>query len=884
MKSLSQIRSAYLEFFVKKKHEQTPSSSLVPVNDPSLLFTNAGMVQFKNYFTGAETAPSPRAVSAQKCLRAGGKHNDLDNVGYTARHHTFFEMLGNFSFGDYFKEEAIFYAWEFLTKEMGLSKEKLLVTIYTEDEEAGKLWKKITGLSEDKIIPISSSDNFWSMGETGPCGPCSEVFYDHGEKIAGKAPGSGDEEGDRFIEIWNLVFMQYEQLSQKKRITLPKPSIDTGMGLERMAALLQGKHDNYDTDLFRTLIKASVEISSVPAEGKHKASHRVIADHLRAMCFLIADGVMPSNEGRGYVLRRIMRRAMRHAHLLGVSEPILWKLVPILVSEMGAAYEELPRAEALIRQTVRDEEERFQEMLWRGLKLLEEELAKLGSKKTLPGKIAFRLYDTYGFPLDLTEDALREKNIKVDEKGFHDAMEKQRAKARMNWAGAGGEAMDEKWFALQKKIPPSEFVGYQASSAMGRVEALLVDGKIVQSAKAPCNIELIVNQTPFYGESGGQIGDSGVISKKGSQIIITDTKRKPGGLYVHIGKLKKGELVPGDEVSLEINEERRSAIRANHSATHLLHEALRRVLGEHVTQKGSLVEAERLRFDFSHPSAISAEQIAEVEAIVNDKIAQNGKVSTRLMTPQEAKKEGALALFGEKYGDEVRVLSMGQEKKGSREQYYSIELCGGTHVGRLGEIMMCKIIGQSAIGSGVRRIEALTGKGLYEHFVSEEKIIQENCALLKTSPAELSGRIAAIYKERKSLETELRSLKKKFAMGGGAKKEEEVENINGVPFLAKIISGMEARELPPLIDEGKEKFGSIIIALIAEREEKLSIAIGVSEDLLSRFNAVELVRIASEKLGGKGGGGRADMAQAGGTNAANAPKALDAIRQAIKKA
>ncbi|MGV8997814.1 MAG: alanine--tRNA ligase [Parvibaculaceae bacterium] len=885
MAGLNEIRSTYLEYFRKNGHEVVASGSLVPTNDPTLLFTNAGMVPFKNVFTGQEKRPYVRATSSQKCVRAGGKHNDLDNVGYTARHHTFFEMLGNFSFGDYFKPDAIEFAWNLITKEFGLPKDRLLATVYHDDDEAHGLWKKIAGLSDSQIIRIPTADNFWSMGDTGPCGPCSEIFFDHGPKIPGGPPGSADQDGDRFIEIWNLVFMQFDQVAPGDRRPLPRPSIDTGMGLERVAAVLQGTHDNYATDLMRALIVASAEASKSDPDGPHAVSHRVIADHLRSSCFLIADGVLPSSEGRGYVLRRIMRRAMRHAQLVGVTEPLMWKLVPALVRWMGDAYPELRRAEALITETLKLEERRFRETLVRGLKLLDEELEKIGSGKVLSGEVAFRLYDTYGFPLDLTQDALRPQGIQVEQAGYDVAMQKQRQDARAAWSGSGQKATETVWYELREQVGASEFLGYELESAEGKIVGLVVDGAPVESVKAGQEACIITNQTPFYGESGGQVGDTGVLfAGSGAEFEVTDTLKKLGDMVVHFGTLKRGALKVGDVVEMKVDVARRTATRANHSATHLLHEALRRVLGEHVTQKGSMVSPERLRFDFSHPKPMTAEEIAEVEAIVNRVIRQNRDVSTRLMTPDEAIEAGALALFGEKYGDEVRVLAMGINDD-TNGKHYSVELCGGTHVHRVGDIAIFKIISETAVASGVRRIEALTAEGARLYLVEQDRLLREAAGALKTSGEDLPGRVVALMDERKRLDRELNDAKKKLAMGGGAAAGGEASaalNIGGVNVVARVLPGVSPKDLRGLIDEARQQIGSGVVALVAVSEDgKGAIAVGVTADLTSKFNAVELVKAGSMAMGGAGGGGRPDMAQAGGPDGDKAEAALEAVKAAM---
>ena len=884
---IADIRAQFLDYFAGHGHTKMASSPLVPLNDPTLLFTNAGMVPFKNYFTGQETAPVSRAVSSQKCVRAGGKHNDLDNVGYTARHHTFFEMLGNFSFGDYFKEEAIYFAWQFLTKDMQLPAEKLLATVYADDDEAFDLWKKIAGLPDDKIIRIATSDNFWSMGDTGPCGPCSEIFYDHGEAIAGGPPGSPDEDGDRFIEIWNLVFMQFDQQGDGTRVPLPKPSIDTGMGLERIATVLQGQHDNYDTDLMRHLIEASADMSGQAMDGAFRMSHRVIADHLRSAAFLIADGVLPSNEGRGYVLRRIMRRAMRHAHMLGTKEPLLWQLFPALKLQMAAAYPELERADALIVETLKHEESRFRDMLGRGLRLLEDEVDGIKGKK-LAGEVAFKLYDTFGFPLDLTQDALRERGLSVDTDGFDKAMEKQRAEARANWSGSGSEATETIWFDLRNDLGATEFVGYQSEAAEGQVVAILQDGAEVEVASAGSEVSVLLNQTPFYAESGGQVGDSGVLKDDTDlHVDITDTQKKLGALHVLRGTVTAGTLRKSALLHQQVDGARRQAIRANHSATHLLHEALRRVLGAHVTQKGSLVSDASLRFDFSHPKAMTDAQILETEMLVNQVIRENDQVTTRLMTPDEAIEAGALALFGEKYGDEVRVLSMGQAPDGDRP-HYSVELCGGTHVNRLGDIGLLKISQEGAVASGVRRIEAYTGAGALAFIAGQETVLRETTDLLKISAQDVPNRVGKLLDERKQLERELADAKRQLALmggaGGTAAQDDGARDINGITLIARCLDGLPAKELRGLVDDGKKQIGSGVVVFIGIDNGKAGIAVGVTADLTDRFDAVELVKLGAEKLGGTGGGGRPDMAQAGGSDVTGGAQAIAAIEQAIEAA
>ncbi|MEC8087093.1 MAG: alanine--tRNA ligase [Pseudomonadota bacterium] len=874
----NEIRSAFLGYFAGNEHEIVESSPLIPHNDPTLLFTNAGMVQFKNVFTGLETRPYHRATTSQKCVRAGGKHNDLENVGYTARHHTFFEMLGNFSFGNYFKDVAIEYAWNLVTKEFGLPAKKLLVTVYSEDEEAFVLWKKIAGLKEDRIIRIPTSDNFWSMGDTGPCGPCSEIFYDHGEIIPGGPPGSADEDGDRFIEIWNLVFMQFEQIDTETREELPKPSIDTGMGLERISAVLQGKHNNYEIDLMCNLIEASAVASGVAPDGNHLFSHRVIADHLRASSFLIADGVLPSNEGRGYVLRRIMRRAMRHAHIIGCEEPLLWRLVSSLVREMGNAFPELERAETLVSETLKLEETRFRETLGRGLHLLNQETDKLGDGEVLDGDIAFRLYDTFGFPLDLTEDVLRGQGRSVDKVGFDEAMERQRSEARKNWTGSGSVADESVWFDLRASIGATEFLGYTTETADGVVVALIVDGNLVDEVNEGSEVDLLVNQTPFYGESGGQQGDAGRFSTEKAEIVISDTTKKLGDLHIQKGMVLKGTLKVGDAGVLSIDRGRRSSLRAHHSATHLLHEALRRRLGDHVTQKGSLVSPDRLRFDISHPRAISVEELHDVECEVNRRIRLNTPVETCLMTPDEAIEQGAMALFGEKYGDEVRVVTMG-----GNDESFSVELCGGTHVSRTGDIGFFHIVAESAVASGVRRIEALAGATAEAHAFDKENLLTQVANELKTSAEDVHGRVRGLIEERKKLEREVSELRRKLATGAGTGPDgsNSVIEIAGVKYAPRLLEGIPGKELKSMADQIKKELGSGVTAIISVESGKASIVVGVTSDLTDRVNAVDLVRIGSAKLGGKGGGGRADMAQAGGPNGGAAQFALDAIAEGI---
>jgi alanyl-tRNA synthetase len=889
MSGVNEIRSAFLDYFRKNDHEVVPSSPLVPRNDPTLMFTNAGMVQFKNVFTGLEQRPYSRAATSQKCVRAGGKHNDLDNVGYTARHHTFFEMLGNFSFGDYFKERAIELAWKLLTKEFGLPAEKLLVTVYHTDDDAADLWKRIAGLPDHKIIRIPTSDNFWAMGDTGPCGPCSEIFFDHGEGIAGGPPGSPDEDGDRFIEIWNLVFMQFEQVTKEERIVLPRPSIDTGMGLERIAAVMQGEHDNYDIDLFKALIRASEDATGVRAEGKNRASHRVIADHLRASSFLIADGVLPSNEGRGYVLRRIMRRAMRHAQLLGAAEPLMWRLVPALVREMGQAYPELVRGQALITETLKLEETRFRKTLARGLGLLADATETLDSGGRLDGATAFKLYDTYGFPLDLTQDALRQRGISVDLEGFNAAMARQKAEARASWAGSGEAATETVWFAVRENTGATEFLGYDTEQAEGIVLALVKDGAVADTAVSGETVSIVVNQTPFYGESGGQVGDTGTISGEGFSIEVTDTQKKGDGLFVHSGRVVKGTVTTGAAVELKVDHARRTRLRSNHSATHLVHEALREVLGTHVAQKGSLVAPERLRFDFSHPKPISAEELERVERMANEIVVQNSPVSTRLMSVDDAIAEGAMALFGEKYGDEVRVVSMGTGIEGAKAgKPYSVELCGGTHVSATGDIGIVRLVSEGAVAAGVRRIEALTGEAARKHLDEQDRRLKAVAGILKVSPADALSRVEALVEERRKLEKELIDARKKLALGGGSgngASGQEGEVVAGVGFLGRSVSGVSPKDLKPLADAGKSSLGSGVVVFVGAADDgKASVVVAVTDDLTGRFSAVDLVRVASSALGGQGGGGRPDMAQAGGPDASKADEAIAAVKSAMAAA
>jgi len=879
MKSLSDIRAGFLEFYRERGHAIVPSSPLVPRNDPTLLFTNAGMVQFKNVFTGAEKRSYSRATSVQKCVRAGGKHNDLDNVGYTARHHTFFEMLGNFSFGDYFKEEAILFAWDYVTKTAALPKDKLLVTIYPSDEQARALWKKIAGLPDGRII--GHEDNLWAMGPVGPCGFCSEIFFDQGEEVAGGPPGSPDEDGDRYLEFWNLVFMQFEQIDESSRVDLPKPSIDTGLGLERLAAIQQGVHNNYEIDLFRHLIEISEEASGARAVGEALASHRVIVDHLRATSFLIADGVLPSNEGRGYVLRRIMRRGMRHAHLIGSKDPLMYRLVPELVAEMGVAYPELKRAEALIAETLKLEETRFRETLARGLKLLDEATGSLKAGGSLAGDVAFKLYDTFGFPLDLTQDALKARGIGVDTDGFATAMAKQKADARKAWAGSGEAATDAQWFAILDEVGKTEFLGYDTEEAEGTVVALVKDGERVSAAKAGETVLVLTNQTPFYAESGGQVGDTGMLKSARAEGTVTDTEKKLGALHVHVVELTKGELMVGDSVDLRVDGERRRATRANHSATHLLHAALKRVLGPHVSQKGSLVAPDRLRFDFSHPKAVTLDELERIETLVNEVIRQNSDVATRLMPTDKAIEAGAEALFGEKYGEEVRVLTMGDDP--AADKPYSVELCGGTHVRRLGDIGLFTILSESAVASGVRRIEALTSEGARRYLSQQAELAREAAAALKTNVPDLPARVAQLAEERRRLERELGEAKKALALAGPASggHSDDAKSIGGISTVLRVVEGVSAKDLKSLADDAKTKLGSGVVAFVALADGKASLVVGVTEDLKDRFSAVDLVRLGAEALGGKGGGGRPDMAQAGGPDGTRAAEALAAIERRL---
>ncbi len=894
MTSAKDIRRAFLDFFAQHDHMVVPSSPLVPRNDPTLMFTNAGMVQFKNVFTGVESTAFPRAVTSQKCVRAGGKHNDLDNVGHTARHHTFFEMLGNFSFGDYFKDVAIELAWKLLVHEYGMSADRLWVTVYAEDDEAYGLWRKITSLSDDRIIRIPTSDNFWSMGPTGPCGPCSEIFYDHGDHVPGGPPGSPDEDGDRFVEVWNLVFMQYEQITPESRVDLPRPSIDTGMGLERLAAVLQGTPDNYETDLFRVLIEASAQASHSDPDGDHKISHRVIADHLRASSFLIADGVLPSNEGRGYVLRRIMRRAMRHAHLIGCEEPLMYQLVPALVGEMGQAFPELIRAQPLVTETLKLEEERFIRTLSRGLMLLGDALDQLPDGAILPGETAFKLYDTYGFPLDLTEDALRAQGRKVDVDGFNTAMERQRVEARAAWTGSGEAETETIWFEIREQFGATEFLGYETEISDAKVLAVVVDGKKTNQADAKSDVLIVLNQTTFYGESGGQVGDTGTLTfGEGGTVRITNTLKKLGNVIVHAGMVSGGVLKVGDDVHLFVDNVRRDKIRANHSVTHLLHRALRDILGGHVTQKGSLVTAYRLRFDISHQKPVTLDELSHVEDRVNAVVRLNSAVSTAIMTPDEAVEKGALALFGEKYGDEVRVVRMGANvdltpateiatNAHDEDQSFSVELCGGTHVRRTGDIAMFTITSEGAVASGVRRIEALTGEAARRYLNQQADTLRDTAGLLKAPVAEVPIRVAALLEDRKKLEKELADARRTLARGGnGNGNQSSVRELAGTKFIGRLLDGVLPKELRGMIDDAKGQVGSGVVVLVTVNDGKVALATGVTDDLTGQYNAVDLIRIGAAAVGGKGGGGRPDMAQAGGPNGDHADAAIEAIADAI---
>lgn len=879
MRTVNDIRSTFLDYFEKQGHAVLPSSPLVPRNDPTLMFANSGMVQFKNLFTGLENRSYTRATTAQKCVRAGGKHNDLDNVGYTARHHTFFEMLGNFSFGDYFKSDAIPFAWQLITRELGIDAKKLIVTVYHTDDEAVEIWKK-TGVPEDRIIRIATNDNFWMMGPTGPCGPCTEIFYDHGDHIWGGPPGSPDEDGDRFVEIWNLVFMQYEQLEDGTRRDLVAQSIDTGMGIERVAALLQGTNDNYATDLMRSLIEASADVTSTDPDGPGATHHRVIADHLRSTSFLIADGVMPSNDGRGYVLRRIMRRAMRHAHLLGAKDPVMHRLVPALVRQMGAAYPELGQAQPLITETLEQEEKRFKQTLDRGLKLLDDELSNLPEDADLPGDAAFKLYDTYGFPLDLTQDALREKGRSVDTSGFDAAMEQQKAKARAAWSGSGEATDATVWFDVAEAAGPTDFLGYDTETAEGLIVALVVDGNQVETVPEGAEVQIALNQSPFYAESGGQVGDTGIIRTETGEAQVTDT-RKTAGVFVHLATVTKGSLSNGEAAILEVNHKRRSAIRANHSATHLLHEALRGALGDHVSQRGSLNAQDRLRFDFSHGKALSKSELTMIDQEVNAYIRQNSLVETRIMTPDDARALGAQALFGEKYGEEVRVVSMGLQPgsgKGSGADTYSLELCGGTHVRHTGDIGAFVTLGDSASSAGVRRIEALTGAAALDYLRGQDQVVAQVADVLKAQPQDVPDRIKALLDERKALAGDVAQLRRDLAMAGGDKETLQGEDVNGTAFMAQVLSGVTGKDLPPLIDAHKAQIGSGAVLLIAEADGKVAVAAGVTDDKTATVSAVDLVKAAVAEMGGKGGGGRPDMAQGGAKDASNAQAAIAAAK------
>jgi alanyl-tRNA synthetase len=879
MTSVNDLRSSFVDYFARNGHEAVPSSPLVPRNDPTLMFTNSGMVQFKNTFTGVEKRPYSRATTAQKCVRAGGKHNDLDNVGFTARHHTFFEMLGNFSFGDYFKPDAIELAWNLLTKDWALPKEKLMVTVYQDDDEAMALWKKIAGIGEDRIVRLGAKSNFWQMGDTGPCGPCSEIFYDHGDHIWGGPPGSPEEDGDRWIEIWNLVFMQYEQHGDGSRSGLPRPSIDTGMGLERIAAVMQGVHDNYDIDLFKALISAAANATGADINGEGNRSLRVIADHLRSMSFLIAEGVLPSNEGRGYVLRRIMRRAMRHATLLGSNEPVIYKLVPALVREMGQAYPELTRGEALISETVRLEEGRFLKTLGRGLQILADETKDMGEGAVLNGGTAFKLYDTFGFPLDLTEDALRLRGITVDQPGFDAAMAAQKAEARKNWAGSGEAGTDTVWFGLADKLGPTEFLGYETETAEAEIKVLLVDGKEVSELAAGQDGIVVVNQTPFYGESGGQVGDSGVIKGEGVSATVNDTN-KYQGVFAHRVSVTEGTLKVGQAVELVVDHARRSAIRSNHSATHLLHEALRLVLGDHVAQKGSMVSADRLRFDFVHTKPMTPQEMAEVEDIANTIILQNAPVETRLMGVEEAKESGARALFGERYGDEVRVVAMG--KPTGNGLGWSVELCGGTHVRQTGDIGLVSIVSETAVAAGVRRVEALTGNAARRRGNDNTQLVASAAGLLRSGTHEVLERIEALQNQLKSAEKALSDARQKLALGGSGEAGNAEENINGVTFVGRVVEGIAAKDIKSVVDAEKKRIGSGVVVVVLKGEDgKGTVAIGVTDDLTSKFAAGTLIKSATAALGGQGGGGRPDMAQGGGPDASKAEDAVAAIRTAL---
>ncbi len=886
MPSLNDVRSTFTDYFVGQGHARVPSSPLVPRNDPTLMFVNSGMVQFKNLFTGVEHRDYVRATSAQKCVRAGGKHNDLDNVGYTARHHTFFEMLGNFSFGDYFKEDAIRMAWELVTRDLAIPADRLIVTVYHEDEEAASLWRRIAGLSDDRIIRIATDDNFWTMGPTGPCGPSSEIFYDHGDHVWGGPPGSPDEDGDRFVEIWNLVFMQFEQHEDGRRTTLPNQSIDTGMGIERVAALLQGTNDNYATDLMRDLIEASAHATHTDPDGPGNIHHRVIADHLRSTSFLIADGVLPAGDGRGYVLRRIMRRAMRHAHLLGAADPVMWRLVPALVRQMGQAYPELVAAQPVIEETLRAEETRFRQTLDRGLRLLDDELANLPDGEDLPGAAAFKLYDTFGFPLDLTQDALRERGRAVDTDGFETAMAAQKAQARAAWAGSGEVADAGVWFGIADRHGATEFLGYSTTTVEAQIIAIVVDGAEAGSASTGQTVQIVVNQTPFYAESGGQVGDTGTIIGPCGRARVTDTRRI-GGVFVHFVEVDDGSLAVGEGARLIVDPHRRALIQANHSATHLLNQALRDVLGDHVAQRGSLNAPDRLRFDFSHGKALTLEEISAVEAAVNRAVRENTGVATRLMSPDDARAMGAQALFGEKYGDEVRVVSMGQGPdtgRGSDGTTWSIELCGGTHVARTGDIGLAVVTGDSASSAGVRRIEALTGAAAFDYLSAQDHRLAEIALALKARPDEVTDRVRGLVDERRALEVQVAQLRRELAMSGGGAAPTAPRDIGGTAFIGQVMPGVGGRDLPALIDTMKAQMGSGVVVLIADAEGKAAVAAGVTADLTGRISAVDLVRAAVAELGGKGGGGRPDMAQGGGRDAANADAAIAAAAGLVERA
>ncbi len=879
MPSLNDIRSQFLGYFAQHQHRIAPSAPLVPQSDPTLLFVNAGMVPFKNVFTGQETPASPRTASSQKCVRAGGKHNDLDNVGYTARHLTFFEMLGNFSFGDYFKEGAIDLAWRLITRELSLPVENLLVTVYAADEEAAALWRKIAGLPDRKIIRIPTADNFWSMGDTGPCGPCSEIFYDHGPDVAGGPPGSADEDGDRFVEIWNLVFMQFDQASDGKRTPLPKPSIDTGMGLERITTVLQGVHSVYETDLFQSLIAASEALTGRKAEGEDAPSHRVIADHLRSSCFLMADGVSPSNEGRGYVLRRIMRRAMRHAHLLGAKDPLMHRLAPTLIAQMGAAYPELSRARAMIEATLKDEEERFQRTLGRGMALLDEATKGLAAGDVLPGETAFKLYDTYGFPLDLTQDAVRARGLSVDTDGFEGEMATQRSRARDAWKGSGQKAQGAVWLALRDRLGPTVFTGYDDTETTGEVLALVRAGDQVESAQAGETVEVLTDRTPFYAEGGGQAGDQGLLDWPGGHGRVIDVQKRAGDLHVHVLKVAEGSLSEGQPVHLLVDAERRRRTRANHSATHLLHAALRNVLGPHVAQKGQMVDGDRIRFDFSHGAPVTTEEVARIEAEVNAVVRQNIPAETKLMKSQEAIEAGAMALFGEKYGDEVRVLTLGRKVDG--EGPYSVELCGGTHVARTGDIALFAIVSEGGVAAGVRRIEAMTGEAARLHLLDQALVARALAEQFRVPVSDVQARVEALAAERRTLDRELNDTRRKLAMGGGGASTPEAEDVGGVKFDGRLLEGVSPKDLRPLVDEARKRLGSGVAAYAAVNEGKAAIAVALTPDLVGRFDAAVLARAAVQAMGGQGAGGKADFAQGGAPDPTRAKAGVDAVKAAL---